>query len=315
VIYLIVGDNQYRVKQESAKITHGFEGEIVRVDGAELTANSLADLVMGSTLFSEKRTIIIRDLSENVTLWQQFDEWIPRVSDTNTIILCEQSVDKRTKAYKSLLKSVRLIGASQWTEREYRDAEAWLDKTAHQNKVLLQPRYLKELVRRATHADSTGKTIIDQSELYQALKSLSLLEQIDDRSIDAVMPPDLSENIYELFATALRGDRAELMRMVAHLKVTEEPYKVFGLIASQWFQYVSLCLARTTPSEVAADLGVNAYGLQKLASYQSIFTPSDLHVLTQKIAQLDIATKSTAVDPWHQTERFLLEVVRMRGLR
>lgn len=315
MIYLIVGDNQYRVRQEIAKITRDFSGEVVRVDGAELTANSLADLVMGATLFSEHRTIIIRDLSDNATLWQQFEQWTSRVSDTNNIILCEKSVDKRTKVYKSLLKSVRLIEATQWTEREYRDAEAWLDKTAHQNNVLLQPRYLKELVRRATHAESSGKTIIDQSELYQALKSLSLLEHIDDTSIDAVMPPDLSENIYELFATALGGDRAALMRMLEHLKVTEEPYKVFGLIASQWFQYAALCLARSTPSEVAADLGVNAYGLQKLGSYQSIFTPSDLHVLTQKIAQLDIATKSTAVDPWYQTERFLLEVVQVRGMR
>jgi DNA polymerase-3 subunit delta len=315
VIYLIVGDNQYRVRQEIAKITRDFSGEVVRVDGAELTANSLADLVMGATLFSEHRTIIIRDLSDNATLWQQFEQWTSRVSDTNNIILCEKSVDKRTKVYKSLLKSVRLIEATQWTEREYRDAEAWLDKTAHQNNVLLQPRYLKELVRRATHAESSGKTIIDQSELYQALKSLSLLEQIDDTSIDAVMPPDLSENIYELFATALGGDRAALMRMLEHLKVTEEPYKVFGLIASQWFQYAALCLARSTPSEVAADLGVNAYGLQKLGSYRGLFTPSDLHALTQKIAQLDIATKSTVVDPWYQTERFLLEVVQVRGMR
>lgn len=315
MIYLIVGDNQYRVRQEIAKLTRDFDGEVVRVDGAELTANSLADLTMGATLFSANRTIIIRDLSDNSALWEHFDQWIARVPETNNIIMLEKTVDKRTKIYKSLLKSVRLIEATQWTEREYRDAEAWLDKTAHQHSVLLQPRHIKEMVRRATHADSAAKAIIDQTELYQALKSLSLLEQVDDTSVDAVMPPDLSENIYALFTTALSGDRSGLMRMLEHLKVTEDPYKAFGLIASQWFQYVALCSARSTPSQVAADLGVNSYGLQKLASYQGLFSPHELHKLTQMIAQLDIATKSSVVDPWYQTERFLLELVQVRGLR
>lgn len=309
MLYLIIGENAYRTRQEIARISKGFNGEIVRVSGEDLTAGQLADLVAGSSLFASDQLAIIRDLSSNSSLWQEFEKWIPRIAESTVVILVEQSVDKRTKTYKALKKSGTIIEAAHWPERDYRLAEAWLDKMANESGILIAREQLADMVRRATHTGSGGKAYIDQMELWSAITALQGAERVTRDMIDTVMPPDMNENIFELFVTALQGDSSRLSEMLSNLKATEDPYKTFGLLANQWFQLVSLSVSTAPPSQVAGQLGMHPFPLQKMATYRTKFSRRELSRLSTLLARLDYESKTSSAEPWYAVERFLLAIV------
>lgn len=309
MLYIVIGENVYRARQEIARISKGFEGEIVSVEGGALTTDRLGDLLAGGNLFSPEQLVIIRDLSANTDLWSTFEKWLPRIADSTTVVLIERAIDKRTKTFKTLRKTASLIEVPHWTEREYRDAEAWVDRMARTSKLKIPKALIADMVRRATHSDDSNKTYIDQMELFQALSSMKGSVEVTLDMIDAVMPPDMNENIFELFTAALDGDAVRLKRMMSHLKVTDDPYKTFGLLANQWFQLVSLAATDVPPNDVAAKLGVHPYPLQKLAGARRKFSRVELSRLTKLLSDLDYETKTSATDPWYAIERFLFAVI------
>lgn len=309
MLYVILGDNSYRAEQEITSISGSFDGEIVSVTGEDMTADRLADYLAGNTLFSADQLIIIRNLSKNTVLWPNLESWFPRIADSRTVVLVERTLDKRTKTYKALKKTATVIEAPHWTEREYRDAEAWVDKIAHSMKVVIGSQLIANMVRRAMHSDDSGKIYIDQTELLHALSSMKGSKQATADIVDTLMPPDVQENTFELLTVALERKKSRLATMISHLKATEDPYRTFGLLANQWFQLVSLSITDKPSGEVAQALGVHTYPLQKMASYRKRFDRKTLSRLTALMAQLDHDTKTTTTDPWYAVERFLLETV------
>jgi len=105
MITLLSGDNTFEIEQELVAIVRDFDGIAERIDGAELELRQLPDLMMGGTLFADKRLIVIKNLSENKAVWPYFGDWIARISDDISIVLVESRPDKRTTTYKELKKS------------------------------------------------------------------------------------------------------------------------------------------------------------------------------------------------------------------
>ena len=97
MIYLIDGDD--RNKAESiAKRYLGGEYEFFDADSLEKT--DLPSIFQGTTLFSEKRAILIKDL----TLKKELFSELPRFLHTeHKIAILEQKIDKRNTVYKELL--------------------------------------------------------------------------------------------------------------------------------------------------------------------------------------------------------------------
>lgn len=101
-----------RVKIQNT-IQHEFNSNDYEViDGPELSFADLSDLFFGSTLFGDRRKILIKDLTENKTLINdfktkpKFNNQIPDFLNTNhQIIIWEAKIDKRSSLYKTLIKN------------------------------------------------------------------------------------------------------------------------------------------------------------------------------------------------------------------
>ena len=102
MITLLTGENSFELREALQSIVKGFDGNAERIDGANLELRQLPDLIMGGTLFAEKRLVVISGLSNNSALWQKLPEWLPRVSDDVHLVLVDEKPDKRTVSYKSL---------------------------------------------------------------------------------------------------------------------------------------------------------------------------------------------------------------------
>ena len=126
MITLLVGENSFEVQQALRAIVHTFDGVVEKIDGSELDLKQLPDLLMGGTLFADKRLVVIKQLSDNKAIWPVLGDWLPRISDDIHLVLVDSKLDKRTKSYKDLQKVAVMTEYPAWSDRDISKAEQWV---------------------------------------------------------------------------------------------------------------------------------------------------------------------------------------------
>ena len=96
MIKVFYGDDRVKAKQEIDKLL-GKDYEVV--EGADLTEQDLPSIFKGASLFAEKRSILIRDLTSNKSAYELLPDYLDTPHD---IVIFEIKLDKRSTTYKEL---------------------------------------------------------------------------------------------------------------------------------------------------------------------------------------------------------------------
>lgn len=297
MIYFFVGDNSFESGLAVRRLTDDFDGPVDTVDGADLSLEKLADLLTGTSLFSEKRMVVIKSLSENKAIWDVFDEWADRVSDDVSLVIVEPNPDKRTRAYKALHKKSEVKDFKSWGERDDNLATKWLQDEAKAQGVVLTPAMARLIVQRVG---------VDQWQLYFALKKLVAVENIDQQTIENIIDEEPSAQVFGLFEASLRGDMNKIRVMIHDLAQREDAYRTFGLLSGQAMQLVALICG--DGKDVAKDLGVHPYAVSKLRPLAYQLKLRDAKRIIDSFAKADDDMKSSGEQPWNLIERALVQV-------
>ena len=295
MITLLVGENSYEVHHQLRQLEAAFDGMVEKIDGVDLQLRQLPDLLMGMSLLAEKRLVIIRDLSQNKPIWEVLPEWFERLSDDVQLVLVETTLDKRTKTYKVLQKAADVREYKPWSDRDTAKAEGWVGQQAAERSIKLSPALVRFLVARVG---------VDQWQLSHALDKLGVLDEVTEEVIRTTIDARPSENVFELFQTALKGDGERVQAMVRTLAQTEDPYRLFGLLSGQAFQLAALGVAHID-DDVAKDFGVHPYAVSRLRPYAK---QRHVRETIEIFCEADAAMKTSAVDLWLVVERALLKV-------
>jgi DNA polymerase-3 subunit delta len=299
MITLLTGENSFENERVLRAVTSSFDGVVERVDGAELELKQLPDLLMGVSLFADKRLVVIKNLSENKPLWSQFGDWLPRISPDIHLVLSESKPDKRTKTYKDLQKVAEVHESKLWTDRDVATVEQWTISEAKQLGFSLDKKCAQFLVKRVG---------VDPWLLSQALEKLAVIETVSLEVIEEIIEPNPTENVFMLFESALKGDAPKVKRMLGTLETTEDAYRLLGLLSGQAVQLAVLALSDKPSAEVAKDMGVHPYALSKLAPAAKRLGRAGTKKIIAAFAEADEAAKSSATDPWLLVERALIKV-------
>ena len=296
---MFTGENNFEVTRATAKLVTSFDGVAEKIDGSELDKKQLPDLLAGSTLFADKRLVIIKNLSENKSLWADFVNFLPRISDDIHVVLVEVKPDKRTKTYKDLQKVATIHEFAVWSERDSKKAEEWVIKEAKELGFSLDRKSAEVLVRRVG---------VDQWQLYGALEKLLLTDSVTPEIIENTIDANPSENVFHLFDAALKGDSKKIQQMIQNLQLIEDPYRLFGLLSGQVFQLTALVVGEKPSGEVAKDIGVHPYALSQLSSHAKNIGRTKVKKIVTIFAETDADMKSLGVEPWLLIERALIKV-------
>ena len=79
MITLLTGPNTFAIAEAIRQRIGTFDGEVEKLDAAELEPRNLPDLFTGATLFSPNRLIVLRGASANKTVWSALEQWFYRV--------------------------------------------------------------------------------------------------------------------------------------------------------------------------------------------------------------------------------------------
>ncbi len=297
MITVLAGENSFENERELSRIVAAFDGEPERTDGEVLELKQFPDLLMGLSLFSTKRLVIIKNLSANKAVWTAFEGWIDKVSDDIHLVLVESKPDKRTKTYKILQKVATIVESKLWTERDVALAEKWAVQEAQRQGFSLDKKSAHTVV------SQTGP---DQWLVYTALQKLAVLDAVTPEIIEKIIEKNPTENVFGLFEAALKGNTIKVRTMLQTLETTEDPYRVFGLLSGQAFQLALLSSTELASGAVASDIGAHPFVLQKLAPFAKTLGKSGAKRIITAFFEADSNMKTTAAEPWLLIERALL---------
>ena len=298
MITLLMGDNSFELDEARSRLVTSFDGRAEKIDGTSIELRNIPDLLMGSTLFAEKRLVIIRDLSKNSSVWEKLSDWLPRISDDIHLVLIDEKPDKRTVAYKELKKVADVHEFTSWTDRDRGAAESWLATQAKALGLTLDKRSVHHIVERVG---------LDQWQLRYALEKLLYVDTIDEHTINTVIDANPSENVFQLFELALEGHTKRLHAILATLELTEEPYRLFALLSSQAVQLAAIAQAGSDDVPTK-DFSIHPYVASKLDRHAKKVGKHGAMKILRNFAQTDADLKRSRGEPWLLIERTLVSL-------
>lgn len=301
MITLLIGENSFEIERALAEITKNFDGIVERVDTVNLQLNQLPDILMGASLFATSRIVFARNLSENKVIWSVLSDWLPRISDDIHLVLVESKPDKRTASFKALKDQAIVKEFLTWTDRDVAKAGKWVIVEAKKLGFEIDEKNARILVRRVG---------VDQWQIFHALEKLALVDLISADVIKDIIEPNLVENVFELFETALRGDVKDLKRMLRVLEQSEDVFRLSALLFTQVFQLTVVASAAKSDN-VAKDFGIHPYVVQKLKSIAKRVGKSGVASIVKIFAQADDDMKISKAEPWLIVERALLKTASL----
>jgi len=298
MITWLVGDNSFEIREALKALEAAFQGTPEHIDGTEITLSELPNLLMGVSLFATERLVVITDISQNNSLWEKLPDWLPRVNDDIHLVFIDTKPDKRTTSYKALKAAATLKEFPAWTDRDYAKAEQWVSARASTQGLQLDKKLVSHLVQRVG---------LDQWQLAHALDTLALLDTITAETIDTIIPPTLSENIFQLFETALEGKPQQVAHMIDTLSLQEDPYALFALLTSQALTLAAVTYADETNTP-AKDFAIHPFVASKLSRHGKKLGRTKVAAIVEAFAKTDADMKRSKAEPWLLIERTLLEI-------
>lgn len=311
MITLLTGDNSYAIEQEKRRIIADFNGDPESYDGTELELKQIPNLIMGLSLFAEKRLVIIRDLSANKHVWEELPDLLEHMSDTIHVVLIEPAVDKRLRTYKTLQKIAEVISVPLLTERDTAEAELWMKNEAQRMGIQLDKPTIAAILARSLVVPEKGPLVIDQWQIYHTLEKLSVFDTVTVATVEQYIDAQSVDSVFSILETALNANRTKLHQLIADIESREDPYRVFGLLSGQIFQMAALAASDGSTADTAKAVGIHPYAASKLASYVNKLSHKQVQDIVRAFAEADDAMKLSKADPWTLIEQVLMKVTRV----
>lgn len=298
MITWLIGENTFEVREALKEIETSFSGVAEKVDATEITLAQLPDLLMGVSLFASERLVVIRDITANSALWEKLPDWLGRVNDAIHVVFIDVKPDKRTTGYKALKAAANVREFPAWTERDITKAEQWVSARTNTYNLSLDRALVRHLVARVG---------VDQWRLASALDTLGLLDSISQHNIDELIPPNPTENIFQLLDTALDGNKRGVSKSIATLSLQEDPYAIFGLLTSQILTLAAVAYSESSDT-VAKDFAVHPFVASKLTRHAKQLGKAKVARIVSLCAQTDTDFKRSKAEPWLLVEKMLLSI-------
>lgn len=303
---ILYGSNSYSkdldLRQiQKIAVDNGFQVE--RYDGADVEIADLINLISGVSLLSEKRFIIVKNISENTATWSKLPGLLTNWAGDIILVIVEDKLDKRLKSFKELSKVAEIREFKELSTKDEGLLVEKIQKLTAEHGMRASPKEAKALV------DWVG---LDEWRLKSAIERLVLVEDFSESAIKKYIPRSAEDNIFDIFESALRGKADEVSSALNTLKssgTTDEAYQFFGLISSQLFNLISLKVGHNeakTTDQIAKTIKANAWALSKLDSLAVLTSVEELKDLNIKFVRTDEAIKESGIAPWDLIESLLI---------
>ncbi len=292
MVKVFVGSNFYLIKRYIDKIKSNFivkngEMSLEEVDCGDIEPENLINKLQASNLFSEKKLIIARDISQNKKLAEHIEQILSAVENTNDLIIVERDIDKRGVYYKFLKNNSDF---TQCDEPNDRQLTSWLQKEA------------KDLGADISRADAgymVSRIGLNQQLLYNELKKLTDYDKnITKKTIDELTVEKAQSSIFNLIDAAFSGNSEATLRIYEDQKAQgSQPQSIFGMVVWQANMIAIVAAASNLASgELSASTGLKPFSISKADRIYKKIGRDGVDNLLDRLVEIDKQMKTRTSD-------------------
>ncbi len=308
MIYLFYGEDKYRLKIRVDELldTHrGTAGDInISVLEDKVDFARLKNEAEALPFLSDKRLLIVKNAlkSKDKSLAESLSKWLPSApASTDIIFIEDEAPDQRTSLYKNLAKNGKIevfaelgpVDVITWIKKMTAMKHAQIDPDAAS---LLQLYCGSDLARISTEVD----------------KLTSYNPHITKENVENLVDAGFFNSIFELMdALSERKTKQALNILGKTLDSGENEIYLLTMLARQVRNLLiikDLSEHRLSESEIVSKTHLHPFVVKKSLQQTRHFTLNELLALHGKLIELDLALKSTSMDPKLLLQRFVAEM-------
>ncbi len=292
-IYLLYGEESFLRKQYKERLKKALSPDDDSMnysyfEGKDVSAGEVIDIAETMPFLSERRTIIIENSPFFKAEGEKIAEYLNAVPDTTYFVFVEESVDKRSKMYKSIAKNGCVVELSGLSEDKLM---TWiLGLLKKDNKKITQNTMHYLLSKIDTNMENV------RQEVEKLVCYCYDREVITEADIDAVCVTQISNQIFEMLdAMANKRQKTALQLYYNLLALKEPPMRILFLIGRQFNLLLQARLLKQKgygDKAIAEKIGVPPFAVNKYLNQAGKFKVADLKKALEECVEADEAVKT-----------------------
>ena len=292
-IYLIYGEESFLRKQYKERLKKALAPDDDTMnysyfEGKDISAGEIIDLAETMPFLSDKRAIIIENSPFFRSEGEKIAEYLNAVPETTYLVFVEETVDKRSKLYKSITKNGCVVEAGGLSEDKI---ITWI--------LGILKKDNKKITQNTMHY-LLGKIGTDMENIRSEVEKLSCYcydrEVITNEDIDAVCTTQINNQIFEMLdAMANKRQKTALQLYYNLLALKEPPMRILFLIGRQFNLLLQARMLKQKgygDKTIAEKIGVPPFAATKYLNQAGKFKIADLRRAVAECVEADEAVKS-----------------------
>lgn len=229
-------------------------------------------------------------------------QYIPNMPETTCLVMMEESVDKRSGLYRTILQYGLHVHQDHLGEEEL---VKWVIKGFRQSRKTIQPDAARYLV-----AISEPDMYSIRNEILKIIQYTGDRETVTMDDIRAAATVTVKSVIFDLMDAVAARDRAKALAYLDDMLFLKEPeQKILAMISKQTGELLKMRLMmdrRLSSAEIGAYFaGKHPYALRKLSEQAARSSSAFLSDFLKKCAEADNAWKTGKMSPRLSLEMLL----------
>jgi len=318
MLIFLYGQDTYRSRQKLNEIINHYKKihksglNLKYFDGRELSLEGFKDEIQQTSMFAEKKTIVLKSVFPNREFKESFLKDSKKFINSKDIILFFEGGEVLRN--DSLFKLLKKYGKSQEFEPlEGEQLRRWVKKEFANLKTKIDENALIKLI------EFVGNNLWQMENEIKKLVSYKLKYQnpeISQRDIELLVKPKIETDIFKTIdAIASKNKKQALDLIHKHLEKGDTPLYLLSMIN---FQFRNLLIVKSQELRrkfyagdmrvLAEKLKMHPYVIQKSTQQARKFNFEELKKIYQKIFQVDLSIKTGKVEPETALDLFIAEI-------
>ncbi|MGN0142342.1 MAG: DNA polymerase III subunit delta [Roseburia sp.] len=310
-IYLLYGTEAYLRKQYRDKLKNAMAApddtmNFTAFEGKDTNPRALIDLAETLPFFADRRVILVENSGFFKNSCEELADYLPQVAATTHFIFVEDEVDKRSKIYKAVKNSGRIVEFATQTEELL---TRWiLARLKKEGKNITGPVMQLFLTKTGTDMGNIDREL---EKLICYTMDKSVIEAAD---VEAIATEQTTNKIFEMVnAIAEHNQRKALDFYYDLLTLKEPPMRILYLITRQ-FQILmnirDMSGKGFDQQTMAQKAGIPPFAVRRNITQAKGFTMLQLKQALMDGAELEEAVKTGRMDDQMAVEVFLMKYSR-----
>ena len=311
MIYFIYGEDSYRAKRKLEEIISGYKKvhtsglNLIWIDASEKDFKDFYNNLKITSMFAEKKLIILKNVFSDATFQEDFSENIKNLEDIEDIIIIyeDKAPDQRTKFFKALQKYAK---CQEFSYLQPAMIRKWIVYEFERNKTKI------DIDAQNLLLNYVGNNLWQMTNEINKLSSYRRGGLIKKEDVELLVKPNIENDIFKTIdALASKDKKLALSLLHKHLDNGDNSLYLLSMIAYQFRNLLvikELQNAQKPYNLIAKISGLHPFVVQKSYYLCNQFSIEQLKKIYQSIFQADSDIKTGKIEPELALDLLLAEI-------